>query len=248
MGRQGRSFACRDCGAAFPYKSQLKKHLEQCLAARSPAQPLPGATAEQAASMQREEATDSWAAGREGGGAGLVEEAEPEASELGHRLEDPEKRRAAAGGGEGSGQEARRRPGDRWLEADRSLEVEGRLREAQAQEAEGGGRQVELCCAVLCCAVLAGSMAAEAEAREEVRRVEVEREAAAGQAERLQARLLQLEEQLVQEETAAAPCPACPGHAADLAELRSVQEKLQGQLAVAHAAQRTEQPLLAQCC
>ena len=92
------------------------------------------------------------AAGREGGEAGMVEEeAGPGASELGHRLEDPEKRRAATGGGEGSGQEAGRRPGDRWLEADRSLEVEGRLGQAQVQEeAEGGGRQVELCCLESC--------------------------------------------------------------------------------------------------
>ena len=57
--------------------------------------------------------------------------------------------------------------------------------------------------------------------------------------------------QLVQE-TAAAPCPATPGHAADLAELCSVQEKLQGQLSVARAAQlaaqQTKLPLLAQRC
>merc|ERR1712130_178115 len=80
-----------------------------------------------------------------------------------------------------------------------------------------------------------------------------EREGEAGrqQASLLQTRLIQLEEELQANGNGEQlPCQQCASYVRDVAELRSVQEKLQGQLSAARAAQlaaqRTELPVLAQ--
>merc|ERR550519_1912497 len=93
---------------------------------------------------------------------------------------------------------------------------------------------------------------AEVEAlKSELRRVEREGETGRQQASLLQTRLIQLEEELqANGNSAQLPCQQCASYGRDVAELRSVQEKLQGQLSAARAAQlaaqRTELPVLAQ--
>ena len=68
--------------------------------------------------------------------------------------------------------------------------------------------------------------------KSELRRAEIEGETGRQQASLLQTRLIQLEEEMHQQATAEAdsgqlPCQQCASYARDVAELRSVQEKLQ---------------------